>query len=248
MNEAIARSSGRFLCILAGDDVFEPTRIERQLACFLVQPDQVAVVYSDMSCIDAQGLQTAASYLEPFFQNNTPASGDVFEKLWHANFMPSPAAMTRRAAMDAVGGYDETLYYDDFDMWLRLARRFHFAYLPATLVRYRILATSMSHAAGGIANMRESQTDILRKWIGVGLAPELEQRIGDMLWANAKLLLSVGRYVAARKGFALAAQPEASASRKLTARLVQLPGACVLLRTLGLWSRRLRGLPTEAAV
>ena len=52
-NAALARASGTFVCSLSGDDAYEPERIERQLQCFVGQPDDVCAVYSDMSVVDA---------------------------------------------------------------------------------------------------------------------------------------------------------------------------------------------------
>ena len=36
--------------------------------------------------------------------------------------------MMRKSVFDALGGYDESLSYEDFDFWVRAARKFKFAY------------------------------------------------------------------------------------------------------------------------
>jgi hypothetical protein len=46
--------------------------------------------------------------------------------------------------MASVGLYDEALCYEDWDMWLRLAARYRFAFTPRIGACYRIVATSMT--------------------------------------------------------------------------------------------------------
>ena len=92
--------------------------------------------------------------------------------------------------------------------------------------------------------MRQSQTKILSKWVGVGLPREAERLVLEMLWALGKVQISTGAFESAREAFALLARADARLSRQLTARIVNVPGGCELLQSLGLWSRRLRGLPT----
>lgn len=48
----------------------------------------------------------------------------------------------------AVGGYDESLAFEDYDMWLRLARVSDFAFSPEPLVSYRIVPGSLAHQNG----------------------------------------------------------------------------------------------------
>src|SRR5690606_35035154 len=59
-------------------------------------------------------------------------------------FICSPTMMFRRNVIEALGGYDPTLHYEDFDFWVRSARRFHYCYTPEVLVKKRIVRNSMS--------------------------------------------------------------------------------------------------------
>ena len=61
--------------------------------------------------------------------------------LWRITF--------RREAILALGGYDERFVYaQDFDLWSRVARRHRIANVPAMLVRYRVLSTSLTATIG----------------------------------------------------------------------------------------------------
>jgi len=247
-NAALARTTGAFVCSLSGDDAYEPERIERQLAFFLEQPESVAAVYGDMRVVDAQGRVSRPSVLAGLFRGATPPSGRLFEHLVHSCFLCTPTVMIRRSAIEAVGGYDEELAYEDYDMFLRLSHRFDIVHLPRCLVRYRELPTSLSKSRDGQAAMRASNTRIFSRWLGVGLDEKLENVLVDKLWANGKLELYWRRNESARASFAAAAASGARLDRRLVARLVRLPGGCEAVRSIGLIARRLRGRPPLASV
>jgi hypothetical protein len=60
--------------------------------------------------------------------------------------------MARRATLDLVGDFDETLRNsDDRDMWFRLTRKFGGAYIPRPLHQYRWRQGSIS-SRGGVVN------------------------------------------------------------------------------------------------
>lgn len=51
--------------------------------------------------------------------------------------------LTRRECFDAVGLYDESLFYEDWDMWLRISRAYEFFYSTEVSAKYRLVTTSM---------------------------------------------------------------------------------------------------------
>jgi hypothetical protein len=51
--------------------------------------------------------------------------------------------MIRKSLLDTLGGYDETLAYEDFDFWVRSSPLTNYAYIPEVLVRRRVVPSSM---------------------------------------------------------------------------------------------------------
>ena len=143
LNEALAKSRGEFISMIATDDAWEPDKIERQLAVAAQSGKQVAVVYSDASRMDEDGARLDKSFIESHTPECTRPSGAVFAELATRNFIPAMSTLIRRQALVDVGMYDERLAYEDYDMWLRLASKHEFVYCPAVVARYRIVATSM---------------------------------------------------------------------------------------------------------
>lgn len=147
-NQAYRRSRGAFLIDFATDDVLLPERLAQQVAAFQRLPATYGVVYSDAELIDEQSrflrhhFRRTKSGLQP-----RPASGDVFADVLARYFISTPTMMMRRATLDELGGYDESLYYEDFDFWVRAARNWHFYLLDEVTTRKRKHPQAMSRTA-----------------------------------------------------------------------------------------------------
>jgi hypothetical protein len=62
----------------------------------------------------------------------------------------------RRAVVEKLGGYDESLSYEDFDFWVRSSRYFRYIYSAEPMVRKRIL-----HGSHGSARLNKKNAHIL---------------------------------------------------------------------------------------
>jgi hypothetical protein len=80
------------------------------------------------------------------------------------------ATLVRRECFERVGVYDETLFFEDWDMWLRISRLYDFYYSEDISARYRIVSNSMAH--GSIDKMLTASIQICRKHIEQGWITE----------------------------------------------------------------------------
>ena len=186
-NRALRHSRGDFVSMVSADDFLEPDKLARQYR-FLEQLDtSVAAVFSNARLVDERGreLGLALPSGEP------PAEGRIFEALIVGNFLTSPTVMARRAAMQEVGGYDESLFYEDFDMWLKLAHRYEFRFVPGVLANYRILPHSLSHDLANEVEMQESRARVLLKWYGTN--PTTDAAILRRAWKHGRRVLAADR-------------------------------------------------------
>ncbi|UXP32969.1 glycosyltransferase [Reichenbachiella agarivorans] len=140
-NQGLKNATGKYVIDLACDDVMLVDRISKQVAFFESQDDRVGVIYSDAEYIDDKG-----SFLKSHFKDGKYVAyqGDVYEKLIDTYFIPPPTMMMRKAVLDELGGYDESLAYEDFDFWIRSSRNWQYAYQNETLTKIRLLETSHS--------------------------------------------------------------------------------------------------------
>jgi glycosyltransferase involved in cell wall biosynthesis len=134
-NHGASVASGEWLAFLDADDVWLPTKLERQLGCV-----RGAMIYSDRLNIGARGdLAEIQSEVTPMHE------GDLFlPLLLEGNFITASSVLLRRDLFVALGGFFEPLRgTEDWDLWVRIAAAGH----PIGLVREPLLQYRF-HAQG----------------------------------------------------------------------------------------------------
>ena len=145
-NQGLALARGQYIIDLSADDVLLPYRVARQVSALEQLPNSYGVVFSNAAYVDANGRETGYHY--PIDLNGRAWSvvpvGDVFIPVLASYFICTPTMLIRREVLTELGGYDETLAYEDFDFWVRSARRYQYAYVDEVLTHKRQLAGSLS--------------------------------------------------------------------------------------------------------
>ena len=168
-NEALALARGDYLAFISTDDQWLPEKIAVQVSQLEREPGSGAVAYGDALLMDEAGRPVPGRFIARNRAFERLPEGRVFEDLLLGNFIPSLATLVRRRCIEAVGGFDESLIYEDWDMWLRLSRRYRFAVTPAVVARYRIVAGSLIDALHGArrAEFFDSSLRLIAKQVGV---------------------------------------------------------------------------------
>jgi len=158
LNEALTYAHGQFVSIVATDDVYMPDKIERQVNQLMSLDSEYAVSYGDMMMIDEAGGKLPGLTLDWVREKYTvPPSGDLLGALLHCNVITAPTVLFRSSVFRQVGVFDETLSYEDYDMWLRIAQLYKFAYCDTVLARYRIVSSSIQRTLLDTDNPRRYQ-------------------------------------------------------------------------------------------
>ena len=127
-NRGISVCKERYIAFLDADDYWLPTKLERQIA-LLEQNPGVGLVCSD--CATIEGRKNIGSY---FSNTKVPKTGRLFELLTRECFIFTPTVVVRRACMEEVGLFNESLEVsEDFELWLRIAARWDVAVVPEVL-------------------------------------------------------------------------------------------------------------------
>lgn len=145
-NQGLALAGGRYVIDLSADDVLLPGRIAKQTELFEQLAGPYAVVFSNAAYIDPQGKKIGLHYaVDNLGHACTPVpSGNVFRNILESYFICTPTMMMRRDVLNELGGYDETLTYEDFDFWVRSSRLYRYAYVDEVLTLKRQLPDSLS--------------------------------------------------------------------------------------------------------
>ncbi|MGF1589132.1 MAG: glycosyltransferase family 2 protein [Pleurocapsa sp.] len=140
-NAGIKESQGEYLAFLDADDLWESTKLAKQVEVLASHPE-VGLVYSWVTYIDQQGKSTGRTV-------SYQAEGNVWRELVQKNLIECGSVpMVRLSCLEEVGLFDEQLSYlnvgEDWDMWLRIAARYPFKVIKEPLVYYRQLSGSAS--------------------------------------------------------------------------------------------------------
>jgi hypothetical protein len=131
-NRGLAETTGELLCFLDADDALDPTYFEKALAAFAREPDLAFV---------SSWVQEFEGRSGVWKQSKCDLATVLGECTLHVG------ALVRRSALEAVGGFDESLRYvnEDWDLWLRILERgLRGTILQEPLYRYRQHAGSAS--------------------------------------------------------------------------------------------------------
>lgn len=138
LNEIVERATGDCLCGVSCDDRLLPARISTVRRMMSELPEGFAGIYGDAYVIDAGGRRTEPRFIERHCSLASMPGEDLFDILLVKNFIPAPSVALFRQVLKEIGGYDESLPYEDYDLWLRLTRQHRLAYYEEPTVEYRV--------------------------------------------------------------------------------------------------------------
>ncbi len=126
------KASGDVFAWLNSDDTYLPGALQRVTDYFQAHPE-VDMLYGDAQYIDAEGRVISQYGTEEF---------DIL-RLASANIICQSATFFRSKAFRAVGGLNEKLnFVMDYDLWIRLGKRFICTHFPELLATYRLHESS----------------------------------------------------------------------------------------------------------
>ncbi len=158
-NAGIAVAQGEFIAPLDADDLWDVTKIARQVQRFEDCGPATGVVYAWWAWLDAANRVIDRS---PQWR----VEGRVLDRLLEVNFTGCASVpLFRRSCVVEAGGYDSSLLArdsqgcEDWDLVLRVAERHEVGVAPAVLVGYRRYAGSMSTSTDTMWRSQVAVTD-----------------------------------------------------------------------------------------
>lgn len=147
-NYGFKHSKGDYLIDLSTDDLLLEGCIEKQVNFFTKQAVNVGLIFGNAYHINQNGTRT-----KPYFE--VDEKDKVIDLLLHqTNYlrllsggivMCSVASMFTRKHFELLEGYNEELFFEDLDYWLRLSRLYEIEFLDDFLVEKRFLDNSLGN-------------------------------------------------------------------------------------------------------
>ena len=161
INASTQESKAPFIALLDADDVWLTGKLEKQLNLFQASQDpKLGAVYSSYELIDENGNAIAGENLIV----KPSLCGEVYSSLLTGNFISGSGSgvLVKSAVFEEVGLFDEALKAsEDWDMWIRIARKFHFDYVNESLVQIRVHSANMQK---DFSRMLASELAMLNKF------------------------------------------------------------------------------------
>jgi glycosyltransferase involved in cell wall biosynthesis len=180
-NRALEWVRAPYVCFLDADDKFLPRFLELQHS-LLTQTRAHVAHTAATHIIDGHVTKVPAKYRGP----SVCDPPEMLRQLYPRNPIYSPSVVMQTEVLRKEGGFSEhpdhfsTL---DFDLWLRLAPRYRFAYNPEPLLQYRVSQTSLSRNPDN--RMRNFRGDVKALELAFEraheLPPDLERLLRSLL-------------------------------------------------------------------
>lgn len=140
-NRALEQVRAPYVLDLAADDRLLPGGLSALVKALEDRPEAV-LAHGNALHIDEDG--EPLGYEHPLGEARPEWCGKVWQALFGQRFICPPTVLFRTEALREVGGYDESLSFEDFDIWMRLLRRGEAVYVPELVCAYRQHGASVS--------------------------------------------------------------------------------------------------------
>lgn len=131
-NTGIKAARGRYVAFLDSDDMWTPGKLEKQVD-IMEGNENIDFLFGDKQRFSDDGTTIISSmfkkhhYDETFFGDPLYVR-DAHKKLLETSFIPTGTVIMRKECFDKSGLFDETIYTEDYEFWLRIALFNNLAY------------------------------------------------------------------------------------------------------------------------
>jgi teichuronic acid biosynthesis glycosyltransferase TuaG len=150
-NDLQSKASGKYIAHLDSDDLWEPSKLSRQLA--ILQKNDSMVVWSEGRVIDENGVPTGKTFTQMNLATKKKKSGIIFEELLFGNFIFRSSLIYKRDLAKDIR-YDAALkFLNDYEFVVNLAKNQPFYFIKEPLAKYRLHGKNIILSTDRIRNL-----------------------------------------------------------------------------------------------
>ena len=191
-NMGIKKARGAYLAFLDSDDVWKPEKLGVQMD-FMGEHPEIKLVCTDSSIMGSS--ECGEGKLRRDFV------GNLFPLLFSKSFIRTSTVLMTKECFGEIGYFNgEFEPAEDYDLWLRVAKRYPVAYLCQPLVRYRKHEENISRDK---VTLRGNAFRVLERHYDPQLisAEAYHTRMSDLHLYCGRAYLRLGDVAMARKAF-----------------------------------------------
>lgn len=147
-NKGLLAAKGKYIALMSGDDVCYPDRLQRQYEYLNTIGAKIAFSWVDFINDDSH-LLTSKHFAKKLFNSTNKSRAEIFNWFFFkGNYLCSVTAfIEKQILLDAGLFHLSSIQLQDFDMWIKLVKKYEFFILPEKLVKYRIRndSNNLSH-------------------------------------------------------------------------------------------------------
>jgi glycosyltransferase involved in cell wall biosynthesis len=149
LNRALPYIKGGYVKQIGCDDILLPDSVQMIMDKFAELPEDYGVIYTDMHRINEQGqLIDNIGLIEK--RGHPVYSGYVYKEMIKRPFITSASIIFKKDVIDKLHGFNEKVFYEDHDTYLRASKYFKFHYIPEKTVKYRVHGASLINSSSRI--------------------------------------------------------------------------------------------------
>ena len=179
-NLGLASCRGEYVARMDADDLMHPQRLQKQLELLENDP-QLSVASCLVETFADLGVGAGMRIYEQWL-NSLVEHDDIVREIFIESPIANPTSMMRRSELQALGGYQDRGWPEDYDLWLRyyLAGK-RFAKVPEVLFYWREHEDRVTHT-----DSRYSVDNFLRTKAHYLIEGPLKERDGLIVWGAGK--------------------------------------------------------------
>lgn len=156
LNQGLEWAEGEYFSAIASDDILAIDKIRLLVAALEEKGGSFAAAFGNAKFIDSKGKEISLEikdtkgiviaktqlFLEHYtfgrkFDFNDPSYFGTYPSLLAGNYLPAMSTLLRTSCIREVGGWTSGNTVEDWEMWLKLSKKFNFCYVDQTVASYR---------------------------------------------------------------------------------------------------------------
>ncbi|NVJ85146.1 MAG: glycosyltransferase family 2 protein [Algoriphagus sp.] len=199
-NAAFLQTDCDYVVDLSGDDVLYPDHLSLSIKQLKKDPN-AAFCFSDAYLLSSSGA------IRTFYKRNAFSElrenvelGNLYETLLRRNTICSATIVFNAKILKKEGGYDESLYYEDFDIQIRLTRKYPVVFSDHVGILKRVHPRSMSSQQYQryISRMLPSTVKVCEKALELNQSEDENQALQERILFELKHALWSANFLAAK--------------------------------------------------